>query len=185
MGRKVLSHRWFRAIGAALTLAGAAVVFVVLFLPTSASARASYCNLEAGGGHRAASIKGFSTTTHKPVDASGDNDNSEDSHWLAIFMTDANHVRNVWFPAAKGQGDFINTLNKFVPFIGVGPDTPGANGESGPNQDQNTSTVFVDSGSNTVWAEIPNNTAKGHIRVNNSSDPTFCFVTSSKTFNPN
>jgi hypothetical protein len=185
MGRNVISKNksWFRAIGAALTLAGSAVVFIVLFLPTSASARTAYCNLEAGGGHRAASISGFSTTTDKPAVAAGDT-SSADSHWLAIFMTDANHVNDVWFPAVKGQGDNIN--GKASRWVGVGSATPGDSGSGGPNDDQFTSTVYTDSGANTVWVEIPTyGVTKGKIRVNNSSDPNFCYVQSQKTFNPN
>jgi hypothetical protein len=159
MGRKVLSHRWFRAIGAALTLAGAAVVFVVLFLPTSASARSTYCNLEAGGGHRAASIKGFQNKVDKF--------DGDVSHGVEIYMTDASHINFVWFPAAKGeQGTWVNDLGKYVPWI------------------QNTSTFINDSSTNTVYAEIPDGAGKGKLRVNNSSDPTYCYVQTSKTFNP-
>src|SRR4051812_5339529 len=97
MGRKMFTKNWLRTIGAALTLVGAAIVFVVLFLPTGASARSTYCNLEAGGGHRAASISGFDVHSDKPADAAGDT-SSSNAHWVAIHMSDASHVNTVWFP---------------------------------------------------------------------------------------
>ena len=37
---------------------------------------------------------------------------------------------------------------------------------------------------NLLWAEIPAGTASGHLRVNNSSDPNFCYVQTQKTFHP-
>jgi hypothetical protein len=160
---KVLSNRWLRAAGAALTLAGAAIVFVVLFLPTGASARATYCNLEAGGSHRAASIKGFQRVD-KGADTAGDLDGSNEK-FIAIYMSDASHINFVWFPAGKGDGTFVSDIGKTVPWI-------------------QGSSVFVDSGTNTVYAEVADDAVKGKIRVNNSSDPTFCYVQTSKTFNP-
>ena len=150
MGRKAFSKGWLRAIGAAMTLAGAAIVFVVLFLPTGASARSAYCNLEAGGGHRAASIKGFQNKQEK-IDG-------DVSHGIEIYMTDASHINFVWFPGNQKAG-----YDKWI---------------------QAVSTFINDSGTNTVFAEIPEGATKGKIRVNNSSDPNFCYVQSAKTFNP-
>jgi hypothetical protein len=158
MGKKLFTLRWARAVGAALTLAGAAIVFVVLFLPSGASARSTYCNIEPGG-HRAASIKGFQFID-KAHDVFGDTDGSTESSfgYVAIYMSDASHVHEVWFKAAKGTSN----VNGWVA----------------------SSSVWGDSGANTLYAEVPDNAAKGKLRVNNSSDPNFCYVQTSKTFNP-
>lgn len=154
MGRKFLSGSWLKSIGAALMLAGTAVVFVVLFLPTGAAARSTpVCTLEA-------SIKGFQFID-KAHDVFGDTDGSTDSSfgYVAIYMSDASHVHLVWFRAAKG--------------------TSGVNGWVA------SSSVWGDSGANTLYAEVPGNAAKGKIRVSNaSSDPNSCYVQTSKTFNP-
>jgi hypothetical protein len=88
MGRKVLTRGWLRAVGAALTLAGAIVVFVVLFLPTSASARSTYCS--------SASFTGITWQWVSKGDHAGE---------LQVFVPHSSRVRYVWFTANKDFGD--------------------------------------------------------------------------------
>jgi hypothetical protein len=93
----LLRFGWVRSIGASLTLAGVAVVFVVVILPTTAFGSSK----SAKGGSCKTKFKSFST------DKAVRDDNSQAG--VAIFGSNLDHVDNVQFKGLSGSKiDYIN-----------------------------------------------------------------------------